>query len=1280
MNSAAQKHSQGVAHFQAGDLSKAAECLREALWQEESAELWSDWAAVEFAAGRAEEAEAGFRLALEIDPQYAQAALNLAALLTCQSRANEALPLLQPLRTAASQKIQSAAEQLLARMSERPKDSTASLSDLEAYLRRFLSDDPNERSYFETHVRRYVETLALLPHGAPAMRVLELGAAFHHVTPALLHSKGYAEVRCNDIWQGGPHTIRHLTSRDGEQFSFLTDNFDVQATPWPYADGSFDVVLFCEMLEHLHSDPMAVLAEINRVLKSGGFLLLTTPNLASCHAVEYALKGESPYVYGKFERNGTPTDRHNREYTAGEVERLAVAAGFDSQVLRTNHSWWQPQRKVFRLLAARGYPIARRGDNVLLLARKATTVRDRFPEEFYLTLGTQADRRVLQEDATSVNHATAVSSMDVAAPDVLAPQNILVIHDLIPHFDRSGSDLRLMDVLRELRAQGHRVTLLARDAGNADCYRPAVEKLGIRVIAGDPDRMRHVGSQAKTEWSLQKVLEEGNFQMAILCHWFWSGIPVSEQYLPEIRAYSPCTRIAILTDDRHGERERRSAALSGHLSDLERGNNFEARELEIYNLADLLLYITEADGVHFARLLPELPMEHLPMVAPDAPEGPGFGAREGVLFLGNFENLANRDALDWMLKRVWPLVQKRDPKLKLYVAGHAAPKEAASKHSGVVLVGHVPELAPLFAQYRVFAAPVRFGTGINTKNLQAMIHGVPVVTTSVGAEGLQTRHGEHVLIADTAENFSNALLHLAGDELLWTRLAEEGREFIRRSFSQEHLRSQLSRILNRLYHLKPKTLDSRFLPSYREVESRVPEILSQEPIRYRLVLRTLAYWQIGKRDLEAGRADAALASFRHIFTSVRGMLPDTVLHRQLLLDMARAYRSIGNSGGALRCDSELRNLVSLDSGPLPPERRPKRDSQTSKKGCPELSVVVPTFNRKHVLRLCLAALAFQTLPANRWEVIVVDDGSTDGTGDFCRDSLFPFSLQYIRRQNQGAGGARRAGVEVARGEFVLLINDDTIASSTLLSEHLRAHRANPHEHSAVLGNFVPSEACAGRALSLWVNTSPFFFPQQNLKPGLFSDAALFVTCNLSVPREAVVTAGNFDPSFRVAEDTELGARLLQLGYRVRYHPSSAATHEHGRFTTQDLLRRARAYGAADWKLFQLHPELLGDGGSPFGKLEESDFRRIAALVEEKREAVSGALSALEALDKLDLWPMWAGQTKPSEAIDSLLRQLSRIVPMVYWYHLLEVFLAEWQAARGSSVCPAAGPLETAVPS
>src|SRR5262249_47677242 len=152
----------------------------------------------------------------------------------------------------------------------------------------------------------------------------------------------------------------------------------------------------------------------------------------------------------------------------------------------------------------------------------------------------------------------------------------------------------------------------------------------------------------------------------------------------------------------------------------------------------------------------------------------GIEGRSGALFLGNFENLANTDALRWLTSEVWPLVMAREPNLVLYVAGHGISTDAFQDHKNVISLGKADDLTSLFDSRRLFVSPVRYGTGINTKNLQALSRGLPLVTTSIGAEGLQLKNGMNALISDSAEEFAASIVRLYRDSELWTALADAG--------------------------------------------------------------------------------------------------------------------------------------------------------------------------------------------------------------------------------------------------------------------------------------------------------------------------------------------------------------------------------------------------------------------------------------------------------------------------------------------------------------------------
>jgi len=241
---------------------------------------------------------------------------------------------------------------------------------------------------------------------------------------------------------------------------------------------------------------------------------------------------------------------------------------------------------------------------------------------------------------------------------------------------------------------------------------------------------------------------------------------------------------------------------------------------------------------------------------------------------------------------------------------------------------------------------------------------------------------------------------------------------------------------------------------------------------------------------------------------------------------------------------------------------------------PELSVVVCTYNRLATLKRCIKSFERQTA-SGRYELIVVDDGSTDGTAAWL-DSWRPAApATVVHRSNGGLAAARNTGLERARGKYVLFVNDDTLALGDLVERHLAAH-AETGSSTAVLGTFEQPRSGLDNALMRAVDATNLVFCYSTMVSGQQYDWTRFWTCNVSVSRQAVVQVGGFDESFQHygCEDTDLAFRLQrELGVKVLYDATARAYHEHV-LSFEDLRRRARAVGGAWIQLFKKHPTAL----------------------------------------------------------------------------------------------------------
>jgi glycosyltransferase involved in cell wall biosynthesis/SAM-dependent methyltransferase len=248
--------------------------------------------------------------------------------------------------------------------------------------------NPESLDYVDTHLTRLVKTLEITPPGGPDDRILEMGA-YLQITPALRSKLGYGGVRGCYYGPAGKIDRRSAISTDGEAFDCEIDLFNAEKDPFPYPDGHFATVLCCELIEHLTEDPMHLMSEINRIVKPGGHLVLTTPNIGSLRGIAAILEGYHPGVFTAYIRpraDGETEARHNREYAPKEIERLLLNSGFTVTRLETGPFRQTPRPEegwVLNLLERFELPKDLRGDDIYVVGRKIGGVRERYPDWLY---------------------------------------------------------------------------------------------------------------------------------------------------------------------------------------------------------------------------------------------------------------------------------------------------------------------------------------------------------------------------------------------------------------------------------------------------------------------------------------------------------------------------------------------------------------------------------------------------------------------------------------------------------------------------------------------------------------------------------------------------------------------------------------------------------------------------------------------------------------------------------------------------------------------------------
>jgi len=243
-------------------------------------------------------------------------------------------------------------------------------------------------------------------------------------------------------------------------------------------------------------------------------------------------------------------------------------------------------------------------------------------------------------------------------------------------------------------------------------------------------------------------------------------------------------------------------------------------------------------------------------------------------------------------------------------------------------------------------------------------------------------------------------------------------------------------------------------------------------------------------------------------------------------------------------------------------------------GTPSLSAILCTFNRADLLARALDSIVAQTLDKSDFEVIIVDDGSSDHTRNVVASFEPRLPMRYAYQANAGLASAKNHGIYCSRAPILLFLDDDDICSPTLFAEHLKTHGNYPDGHYAVLGYTALDPLLAQRPLLHYVTeVGCYLFSYPNLKDGDVLDYTCFWGGRSSCKRNFLIEHGVFNPVFRFGcEDIELGYRLSKYNFRVVYNAQAVSTMVRD-ITFDAFCTRLIRQGESQYVFSQLHPDM-----------------------------------------------------------------------------------------------------------
>lgn len=364
-------------------------------------------------------------------------------------------------------------------------------------------------------------------------------------------------------------------------------------------------------------------------------------------------------------------------------------------------------------------------------------------------------------------------------------RRVLILDHCTPTPDQDAGSLTVFNLMLLFREMNFQVTFIPEDNYlYIPNYTAALQRSGIEVL------------YAPYIESVTQHLKEFGHRYEVV---FLIRPRVAERHLKAIRKHCPKSKVIFHTVDLHFLRMSREAELQSNKAMYKDAEEMKLCELNAILKSDATIIHSTSELELLRPLVPENKLHLFPLIMNINETIKPFTSRRDIVFVGSFQHAPNIDAVLYFVNQVMPFLRKHLEGVRFYVVGNKPPAEIQELASeDVIIKGFVEDLTKFLDQMRVSVAPLRYGAGIKGKVGTAMANGLPVVATSLAAEGMSLTHGENVCIADGAEEIAETISKVYLDESLWNHISYNGLQLAERLWGGEAAWSILANILDTL--------------------------------------------------------------------------------------------------------------------------------------------------------------------------------------------------------------------------------------------------------------------------------------------------------------------------------------------------------------------------------------------------------------------------------------------------------------------------------------------------